>query len=303
MKTTEYNSSTLAWVLATLTGLGVAVGLYWINDQRLTTRYDQAEQRADSLLSVKLQLEGDLRDLKSQLETATDDTAYLNKRIANVHDQVNQRDQTVGELRRQNASYSQAIGAFTQQLSRLSVVRDSLEHQMMAMHDKIKWQNQANEQLSKQQPERQPTDSDAQTLTSVPHSAINGDAFLVEVRKSNKKVTAKAKKATTLTISFTIPAVSTLEGTQEVYLSLTDEQQQPMMPALHTATVTRPDQNEVIPVHATQIVNFAQNPHRISVSFKPENTIKPGIYRASVFTKDAYLGSVDFHLRDSFWFL
>jgi len=63
-------------VLATLIGLGVAVGLYW-NNHTLTIRYDQAEQRVDSLLSVKLQLEGDIRDLNSQLETATDDKTYL----------------------------------------------------------------------------------------------------------------------------------------------------------------------------------------------------------------------------------
>ena len=85
-------------------------------------------------------------------------------------------------------------------------------------------------------------------------------------------------------------------------LSLTDEQQQPMMPALRSATVTLPDVNEVIPVHATQAVNFARAPQRIFFNLSLETSIKPGIYRAAVFTKDAYLGSVEFCLRDSFWF-
>ena len=304
METTEQNPTTLAWVLATLIGLGIAGGLYWNNNRKLTTCFDQAERRADSLLSVKLQLEGDIRDLNSQLETVTDDKDYLNNRINTLHGQVNQRDHSVSHLRQQNAGQTRTIQDLNQHLNHVSTVRDSLENQMVAMHDKIKWQSQANEQMRNQQNKLQQRLStlDAQVSTRVPRSAITGDAFLVEVSKPNKNVTAKAKKANTLTISLNIPPVLKLEGIQEIYLSLTDEQRKPMIHTLHTATVTLPDINEVIPVHATQAVNFAQNPQRIFFILSPETDIKPGIYRASVFTKDAYLGSVEFRLRDSFLF-
>lgn len=304
METTERTPSTLAWILATLIGLGIAGGLYWTNNRTLTTRFDRAEQRADSLLSVKLQLEGDIRDLNSQLETATDEKDYLTNRVDNLHGQLNQRNRSVSQLRQHNAGQIRTIQALNQHVNRLSIARDSLENQMVAMHDKIKWQSQSSEQLREQQHDLQQRLStlDAQVLTMVPRSAITGDAFLVEVSKPNKKVTAKAKKANTLTISLKIPPVLKLEGIQEVYLSLTDELQQPMMPALHSATVTLPDVNEVIPVHATQAVNFARPAQRIFFTLRPETSIKPGIYRAAVFTKDAYLGSVEFRLRDSFWF-
>ena len=304
METTERTPTTLAWILATLIGLGIAGGLYWTNNRKLTTRFDQAEQRADSLLSVKLQLEGDIRDLNSQLETATDEKTYLNKRLEDVHNQLNQRNQIVTNLRQHKAGQIRTIQELNQHLNRLAIIRDSLENQMVAMHDKIKWQSQTNEQLRKQQHgiQQRLITLDAQVLTMVPRSAITGDAFLVEVSKTNKKVTAKAKKVNTLTISLNIPPVLKLEGMQEIYLSLTDEQQQTMMPALRSATVTLPDVNEVIPVHATQAVNFARAPQRIFFNLSLETSIKPGIYRAAVFTKDAYLGSVEFRLRDSFWF-
>ncbi|MFD2935291.1 hypothetical protein [Spirosoma flavum] len=304
METTDRKPTTLVWVLATLIGLGLAGGLYWNNDRQLTNRYDQAEQRADSLLSVKLQLEGDIVDLKSQLKTATDDKGYLNKRFRNVNDLLNQRDRLVSNLHQNNTRQTHTIKGLNQQTKRLSIIRDSLENQMVAMHDKIKRQSLSNEQLSKQQHELQQKQAalESRILTRAPRSAFTGDAFLVEISKPNKKVTAKAKKATTLTVSLNVPGMPKLEGMQEVYLSLTDEQQKPMMPARHTVTITLPDVSEGIPVHATQAVNFTRNPQRIFFSLSPETDVKPGIYRASVFTKDAYLGSVGFRLRNSFWF-
>ncbi|MBC7571172.1 MAG: hypothetical protein H7319_15755, partial [Spirosoma sp.] len=55
-------------------------------------------------------------------------------------------------------------------------------------------------------------------------------------------------------------------------------------------------------VHASQAVNFGQNPQRISFTITPATNVKPGVYRASVYTKDRYLGATEFGLRDSFWF-
>lgn len=304
METTARNPTNLAWILATLIGLGLAGGLYWDNNRQLTSRYDQAEQRADSLLSVKFQLEGDNRDLQRQLETAADDKSYLNNRINELHEQVSQRDRIMNILRRTNTGQTRTIRNLNQDLGQLTTVRDSLESQMVAMHDKINWQSNSNALLLKQKNEleQQQQNLDARMVTMVPRSAITGDAFRVEVSKSNKKVTAKAKKLNTLTVSLNVPAALKLDGMQPVYLSMTDEQQKPMMPALRDATITLPDVNEVIPVHATQAVNFARNPQRISFTLTPEAGVKPGTYRASVFTKDAYLGSVEFRLRDSFWF-
>lgn len=304
METTGRNSTNLAWVLATLIGIGVAGGLYWGNNRTLTRQYDQAEQRADSLLSVKFQLEGDNRDLKRQLETAADEKERLDDRIHDLHEQVSQRDRSLTSLRRNKTGQTRTIQNLNQSLSQLTTVRDSLENQMVAMHDKINWQTQSNALLTKENKEleQQRKGLDTRILSMVPRSAVTGDAFRVEVSKSNKKVTAKAKKAATLTVSLTVPAALKLEGMQEVYLSLTGEQQKPMMPAPHKATITLPDVSEVIPVHATQAVNFARNPQRISFTVTPEISVKPGTYRAAVFTKDAYLGSVEFQLRDSFWF-
>ena len=145
-------------------------------------------------------------------------------------------------------------------------------------------------------------DLKADLQTKVPRTALTGDAFRIETVKGNEKETAKAKKVDALMVSLSVPSEMGLTGTQEVYLSLTDEQNNGIMPTKNSSTVTLSGKNEVVPVHATQSVNFDKNPQRISFSVNPDSAIKPGIYRASVYTKDAYLGTAEFRLRNSFWF-
>lgn len=304
METTERNPTNWIWIVAVLIGMGLAGGLYWSNKRALTEQYDQAEQRADSLLSVKFQLEGDNRDLKKQLETATDETVYLTSRIHTLQEQGSQRNRIVHDLHQSNKAQTRTIQNLNQTLSQQATVRDSLENQMIAMLDKINWQSRSNELLLRQKNEleQKQTDLDTRIVTMVPRSAITADAFQVVVSKPNKKVTAKSKKANTLTVSLSVPATLNLEGMQAVYLSLTDEQRKPMIPALRSTTVALPGVNEVVPVHAEQTVNFARNPQRVSFSLMPEAGIRPGTYQASVYTKDSYLGTVKFQLRDSFWF-
>jgi hypothetical protein len=131
---------------------------------------------------------------------------------------------------------------------------------------------------------------------------LTGDGFRVEAVKSNQKETAKAKKVDALTISLTVPAELALTGQQTVYLSLTNEERTTAMPPLRSETINLSTTNEVVPVHAMQTVSFGQTEQRIVFRIEPQAALKPGLYRASVYTRTAYLGSVEFRFRDSFWF-
>lgn len=175
---------------------------------------------------------------------------------------------------------------------------------MEAIQDKINWLTDANNLLLSQNKalQQQLKTLNTTLLTSVSRSAVTGDAFMALVTKSNRKETAKAKKAANLTISLNIPSELQREGMHDVYLSLTDAHHNPLFVPLRETTVSLADVNEVIPVHAVQRIDFGRTPQRISFSLMPPHSLKPGNYRASVFTKDAYLGSVMFQLRDSFLF-
>ena len=305
MEDYEQKTSPLTWLLSGLSAVLLAGGIYyWNGNKTLTRQNDRAERRADSLLSVRLQLETDLGKLNEQLATANVDNTDLDKRVEEANRRLAQNDARLRELRRSNAGRVQTIQALNQNLATLTIERDSLGNQMGAMQDKIGWLTDSgtvyrnrNEQLG-----REITQLNGTLLTMVPRSALTGDGFRVETVKGNQKETAKAKKVDALLVSFTVPAELGLTGQQEVYLSLTDEQRNGMMPAVRTATINRLGLNEEISVHAVQTANFSQTPQRISFTIDPASPIKPGVYRASVYTKNAYLGATEFRLRDSFLF-
>ena len=300
--------NTLAGVLAGLMLLFLAGGIYfWVKTKNLTQQNDLTGQRADSLVSVKLQLEGDLRSLNTQLETANNEKVYLDKRLDDANVQLDARDRVVSQLRQQNNSRTRTIAGLNRNVATLTTKRDSLDSQMAAVTDKINWLTDANTKLTTQNGELDPlrkqvTDLNATLLTMAPRAAITGDGFRVETIKGNEKETAKAKKVDKLMVSLSVPVELGLTGMEEVYLSLTDEQNNVMMTPISTSTITLPGASESIPVHATQNVDFSKNPQRISFTISPDTSVKPGLYRASVYTKDKYLGATEFKLRDSFWF-
>ena len=308
MENVGSNGKIAIYTLAAFLALFAAGGAYlWNKSGNLTRQNDLTEQRADSLLSVKLQLEGDLRGMKNQLETVTDEKTYLDKRVDDLHEQLTSRDRTVAQLRRNNTGRTRTIQGLNQNITNLTVKRDSLENQMVAVQNKINWLTDSNTKLTSQNNDllplkQQVIELEADLQTKVPRASLTADAFLVETMKGNQKETAKAKKVDRMMVSLSVPAELGLSGVQEVFLSLTDEQHNVMMPTTRNNTIMLAGVNEVVPVHAAQDVNFSLNPQRISFTFVPQDNVKPGIYRASVYTNDRYLGTAEFRLRDSFWF-
>lgn len=295
-------------VLAGLMLLFLAGGIYfWVKTNDLTQKNDLTSQRADSLMSVKLQLEGDLKSINAQLQTANEEKNYFDKRLDDINGELDARDRVVSQLRQQNQSRTRTIQGLNLNVAVLNTKRDSLENQMAAVTDKVNWLTGENTRLTTQNNEIDPlrkqiADLNTTLLTMAPRAAITGDGFRVETVKGNQKETAKAKKVDKLLVSFSVPAELGLKGMEEVYLSLTDEHNNVMMAPLSTTNMVVAGANESIPVHATQSVDFSKNPQRVSFTITPDASVKPGLYRASIYTKDRYLGAAEFKLRDSFWF-
>lgn len=309
MEAFDQKSGWQVWVLSGLTLALLTAGIYyWNQNQQLIQQKEMSKQATDSLVSVKLQLEGDVQQLTNKVETAGNEQEATNQRVLALTNEVANHDNTIKKLVQTKTSSRRTVDQLTRQLdrsnTRYTIVLDSMTNQMNAMGGKIGWLTDSNTVLTDRNTQLATNleKANSRMLTMVPRSSLTGDNFRVEAKKPNRKETAKAKKVHTITISLNVPAELGLTGQQEVYLSLTDEQHNAAIPPLRTMTVTLPTINDAVPIHAAQTVTFGSGPQQVVFTLQPPATLKPGLYRAAVYTKDTYLGSIEYRFRDSFWF-
>src|ERR671933_2393330 len=100
MDSTERNTPGLISALTIGLALLLVGGLYYWNKSRtLTTANNRVEQRVDSLLATKIQLESDLRGVNRQLATVKDENSDLTRRVDAAYRQLNNKDVAMNELR------------------------------------------------------------------------------------------------------------------------------------------------------------------------------------------------------------
>ncbi|MBD0254460.1 MAG: hypothetical protein ICV83_01975, partial [Cytophagales bacterium] len=239
------------------------------------------------LSSAKVRLEAGMQELENELAAIKADADSLGESMTQVNRLLTRREAALRRLQTLN--------------TRLEAYRDTAQTQLSGLQqdqDRLAGENQL---LANQGNALKDEVATLQAQLRTVRSALTADAFRVEARKRNDKATAKAKKVHTLTISFLVPAELRTEGEKEVYLSLTNLQDNVPLTPLRTAAVPVVG-GRAIPVHAVERVPFGKDLQRITFTLQPAEDLPPGTYRASVFTDDTYLGAVEFSFRDSFWF-
>jgi predicted nucleic acid-binding Zn-ribbon protein len=281
-----------AALLVLLTG-SVAGNIYfWNKTSTLATAKAGLEQQAKDLLTRRNE---NIDRLTAQVETTRKNNTTLREEIQELNRLVSQLNTDLWELRTGKAGAAKT-------LARL---------QSKEAGQGLLWQNKASRLTDKHSPLDSQEDKLRQTISvlrdslqMLSGSILTADSFSMIAFKKNNKETAKAKKVEWLTVSLDVPSVFSFSGREIVYLSLTDMQGNGVNNPIRTIVVPTPEEEAVIPVHDYKIVEFAGDKSVQQVSFNVHRAydIKPGRYKASVYTKDRYLGSVELQFRDSFWF-
>lgn len=287
------NIKLLTGVLAALLLLSVAGNIYyWDKNNDLEREKQNVDQQANALLSAQNR---DLDLIKSQLQTAQEKNDYLNGEVSELNDLLSQVNTQIWQLRTRKASNA---GNLDMLRNRSQFELNSMSKQADQLAKDKGWLIRQNDLLSQQLATLQDS---LQTLAA---NVITADGFRMVAFKSNNKETAKAKKVDRFTVSLDVPGVFGLEGREMLYLSLTDIQGNGITPPLEIITISTPEEEISIPVHDSKVAEFGSGNQMHTVTFDVYRTenVKPGRYRASVYTKDQYLGSVELQFRDSFWF-
>lgn len=305
MEWTAQNSKTIAAILAFLLTTSAITGLYyWDKSGDLSKAKDKTALRADSLLSAKLNLERDINTLSNDLRNARQDNATVSQNLKSTQSLLTKKNRILAKLTKESNVHREDLASLRQQVDELTALKSDLKAEIENYQsEKDKWQGDNNRlKTTNNLLQTQINDLTAQLGEMVPKSVITANNFRVDVLKNNHKVTAKAKKANSIMISFTLPVLLTADGSQQVFLSLTDVENRPMSGVIQNKTVNTGKQTLDVPVHAAQTVDFGRNPQKVVFEFVPDEKVADGIYKAGIYTDNAYLGSVEFQLRDSFWF-
>lgn len=305
MEWTAHYSKTIAAMLAFLLTTSAITGLYyWDRSGDLAKEKDKTTLRADSLLSVKLNLERDIVSLSMDLNNAHTENEKVTQKLTSAQSLLSKKNRVMAKLSKQSDLQKGDLAALKNQVSELTELKGDLKTEIEKYQlEKDTWLSE-NSRLKKTNEtlQTQITNLTTQLGGMAPKSVITANNFRVDVLKNNHKVTAKAKKANSIMVSFTLPAALSAEGNQQLFLSLIDAENRPMSGVIQHLSLSANEMPLDVPVHAVQTVDFNRNPRKAVFEFIPDEKVADGIYKASIYTNNAYLGSVEFHLRDSFLF-
>ena len=276
---------------------------YWNKSGDLLKEKNKTELKADSLLSVKYELERNIKqisnDLNAQLAEATTQNEQLETRVESVQNKLQGKDNLLSKIRHQNAT---SVSQLNTQIAQLEGVRTSLQAELTQAKGQHQQSLADNTNLKNTTTALEGKIKSLGTELAAMKALVTVDNFRVDVRKPNEKLTAKAKKTRKLQISFTLPALWKTDGDQTVYLSITDLKNNPVDGAMRTETIQVGGSALQIPVHAVKTVDFSNNPQQVTIDYEPASKVESGVYKVKAYTKDSYLGSTEFGLRNSFWF-
>lgn len=288
MEVTKTKLKILTGVIATLLLVSTAGNIYyWDRSHDLKREKERVEQKANALL---LGQSRDLNELRKQVDITIEEKKSLALKAKDLNSLLTQVNNDIWALRTRKAAT----------MEDLELIRSSSESRLWDLNNRAKGLTDTNQSLSRHNNQlRQDLDAVRDSLQAVANT-LTADGFRMIALKSNKKETAKAKKVEVLTVSFTVPAGLGIRGREEVYLSLTDAQGRAIKPELRTITLSTSE--EKIQIHAAKSIDFSQLLESVTLTVYDTENIKPGMYRASIYTRDKYLGSVELQFRDSFWF-
>jgi chromosome segregation ATPase len=302
-------------------GLAVATafGIYQAyRSSEISDERDRFTIQSDSLMTVKKNLEEEINGLTKDLSDERDENAelvnkteYINGLLAEKEKVLTKLNREAKSLRSQNKSKDEQMAILNNQIIALNDVKALMERNLTDLQsnnanlisENTEWKAKYDELRTQSEELNKQIASLNKKVDDIIYDSP-ADNFKVEVLKPNSKVTAKAKKANTLKVSFVVPEMvkTSTENLQTLYLSILDDKNVPIKGAEKEVSVMRGEKLMPVAVHATQIVDYSKNPQSTTFMFDVKQKLTPGTYKATVYSNSDYLGTVEFKVRNSFLF-
>lgn len=268
--------------------------------------------RANEIMTREL---GELHELKSELEAEVDSLVQAYESAAAENEQLKgslaaaraEIRRKTEAIRRVQAATSDEVAGLREQIAELLEVKETLQQTIRQLEEENEQLRQEKERLTAEVRQKTQENEQLRHLNERMQEEINkltranfkASSFTVVLQQRNDKLTSKAARARRLRVNFEVLDVPPeYQGVRPVYLVIMDDKGTPIrvaQPVLFSVRVN----GQVLEFEAVkaQEVDFGPN-QRLSIVWNFERkTLKPGLYRAAVYTDIGLLGAAGFEVR------
>lgn len=266
------------------------IGIFYLYDSKNTIgqMLDDFKLKSERLLSEKLQLDKQIGDLKREFNALEGKNADLDKMLANAQKKISEKEAEISHI-----NWDKNRSAKLQkELDELNKIKADLEKQM----------NQYLASLNRSEAEKKALEESLATLRSenaelgkrfAVLSAWNPNNYRVETTKGkHDKLTAIAKRTKKVTVGFDVP--------QQMVTNIRFEITNPegdLVTSNDKSLTFRVLENEANLYASVYNLKNVDVTERIEMTYKPQESLQPGIYKIDVYDGKNYVGSCQIRLR------
>ncbi|MCB9316204.1 MAG: hypothetical protein H6569_08710 [Lewinellaceae bacterium] len=280
---------------------------FWRKSDSLGAENKRQELLLESLNAEKTRLTASLDSLQIAMSNLRTENETLEGKATASATIIQEKDALIRRLKGQQSKKMKELQLQVEALKKakteyetiLAVLRAENE-QLKAENAELKAENAGlrddNSQLSSRVDDL--AQKLAEQIRKTQSAQFKATAFRVEVERRKEKLTAKARRARNLSISFDLADVpEQFRGSQKLYLVISDENGKPVSAANPTkVTIQAPAGDIPVIAQQTRSVNLDQT-QRLAFNYKLEEKMKGGNYVAAVYCEKGLLGASSFRLQ------
>lgn len=302
------NSRIYGILVTVLLLLAAGLGFFfWQKSKNYLIENQKIEMERQKLEKDKASIERALDSLSSDYSNLRTENENLQGRISSTATLIAQKEAQIRKIKSTSAKDVQALRDQVASLEKTKIEFETIVVALRTENEALKNENSqlkgentqlkgANTELSGQVQDlaKQLEDQIRKTQSAT----FKASSFKVEVERRNDKLTAKARKAREIFVSFDMADVPQVyQGQQKLYLVIRDEKGNPVVSQSPTKTTVFAPSGPV-EIVAQQVKEVAlEDTQRLSFNYKFDERLKSGNYVAAIYCDKGLLGASSFRLR------
>ncbi|MDX1407274.1 MAG: hypothetical protein R3330_04050, partial [Saprospiraceae bacterium] len=275
-----------------LDALGMLAALEQLTETELQDHLSTLEEDYALRISENETLQAEVSEKLEEINTLKKNVSYAERQLRESKKNTEAVREKLVQLEELKASLEADMVALTEEKAMLERTNQQLQEMVIASEMEVEKLNSHVAALTNMNARLE------QRIASIAPAGFTADNFVITAHRRNNKLTAKAKRAEMINVSFDIKHVpASYQKEHEIYLVLTDFEGLPIetVPTMRATIRTGDGQ---WPIDAAQVETVkVSGPQVVAMTIAPELELEPGTYNLLVYADNGFLGATGFHLQ------